>query len=453
MSKRTLSNVTLLGIDCVNVERLAVAMDASEKGIQFGAVKLLTSLSTTDPRRIEIPHIATIEDFSRFCIADLHAYVDTDYVLLVQYDGFVLNPESWTEEFLHYDYIGAPWPVGTWKTDHFPKEWNGTWRVGNGGFSLRSKKFLDSSARLAQEGKIEKYNPEDVALCVWYRSLLEKEGMQFAPVDIAMRFSIESKTDEYGKPFGFHGLYHENVDVLIEKFPDFPVYIFLPHIRKNRVGKIQYAFEKVALEGHLLGSLARGTADYFSDVDVWFTFADEDFSTVSEKRFEYYEKVGEIVHICEPHQNAPVNGIFSTVLYKTKVGLIVVDYYLCPKSSSFATIESKKLFGDIVLPIGETELNPQQKILSDSYRIDFLICFAMNTIKKLFRKQENALEALYNEYNYLGERYGMVTPPLTNTDTTFLALEQVIKNMRSIANEKQIETLEEILHFAREVQK
>jgi predicted nucleotidyltransferase len=64
--------------------------------------------------------------------------------------------------------------------------------------------------------------------------------------------------------------------------------------------------------------MARGTADEFSDVDVWLTFRNEDMTQALENRFEYYAQIGGIVHIVEPPQNSPVGGIQSTVLYKQK---------------------------------------------------------------------------------------------------------------------------------------
>ena len=32
-------------------------------------------------------------------------------MLIVQDDGFIINKNLWDEEFLSYDYIGAPWPL------------------------------------------------------------------------------------------------------------------------------------------------------------------------------------------------------------------------------------------------------------------------------------------------------------------------------------------------------
>ena len=212
MEKIKLSNITLLGIDCINVERLVKALDISQESIDFGAVKLLTSLETDDSRKVDILDINSVEEYSLFCIRDLHRYVDTEFVLIIQYDGFIINPNSWTDEFLKYDYIGAPWLVGSWLTNNFPEHMNGRLIVGNGGFSLRSKKFLETSNKLYESSKIPKNHPEDVAVCVWHRDEFEKENIKFAPVEIAKLFSIEGEEELYKKNFGFHGFWCKDLN-------------------------------------------------------------------------------------------------------------------------------------------------------------------------------------------------------------------------------------------------
>lgn len=220
--KIKLPQVTLMGIDCVNIERIQKALDISCEGIEFADVKLLTSLPTEDNRKVEIPHIGSIEDFSLFCLRDLVKYVDTDFVLLVQYDGFILNPNSWTDEFLSYDYIGAPWLVADWsvKNFNFPEELLGSKVVGNGGFSLRSKRLLEVSSRLVKENLIIDTHPEDVSLCVWNRDLLEKEGLKIAPIEVAELFSIEGEEWKYDNQFGFHGFSWTNIDKWIAEHPE-----------------------------------------------------------------------------------------------------------------------------------------------------------------------------------------------------------------------------------------
>ena len=84
-----LDNVTLLGIDCVDIDRLIYAADVSQKGIKFKEVKLLTHFESDDHRIVNIAKIDTIEAYSHFMVKQLNAYVSTDFVLIIQYDGFL----------------------------------------------------------------------------------------------------------------------------------------------------------------------------------------------------------------------------------------------------------------------------------------------------------------------------------------------------------------------------
>jgi len=178
-----LDNVTLLGVDCVDIERLIYAADVSQKDIKFKEVKLLTHFEYDDHRVVSIPKIDTIEAYSEFMIKQLNNYVDTDFVLVIQYDGFVINPKQWNPQFLDFDYIGAP----------------AKWGIGNGGFSLRSKKLLEI---LADDSHIEIVHPEDFSICRTYKSYLEQKGIKFATSEIAHDFSVENGIWE--TQFGFH---------------------------------------------------------------------------------------------------------------------------------------------------------------------------------------------------------------------------------------------------------
>jgi hypothetical protein len=194
--KLNLNNITLIGIDCIDTERLKKAADISCKDISFGSVKLLSSIDKKG--FIKINHIDSKESYSEFIIKELNNYVDTEFALIIQYDGYVINADSWTNEFIKYDYIGATW----WYNDGM--------NVGNGGFSLRSKKLIEI---LSNENSISVYHPEDDVICRKYRKMLEeKYYINFAPEEIASRFSIESqirpdgyKNEKYNNQFGFHG--------------------------------------------------------------------------------------------------------------------------------------------------------------------------------------------------------------------------------------------------------
>jgi Protein of unknown function (DUF5672) len=221
-----LPSVTLLGIDCVNVERLQLAMDICMREVSFGAVKLLTSLPTTDARVVPIPAITSIEAYSQFCLKELSAYVDTPHVLVVQHDGFILNPQAWQDAWLEFDYIGAPIQIGEWTIDRHgvPQTKRGSLVVGNGGFSLRSKKLLDLTAKLAAAGDFILSEPEDWAICYTEKAKLEAAGIRFAPAAVAERFSFEGRSLEYHiykDSFGFHGLRWTDISRWLEQNPQY----------------------------------------------------------------------------------------------------------------------------------------------------------------------------------------------------------------------------------------
>lgn len=192
--KPQLSSVTLLIADCVDYDRAKLAFDHCRYSCEFGQAKLLSHFDVQDPYVVKIPQIKSIEEYSTFMIKDLASYVDTEHVLVAQWDGFVWKPELWEDEFLKYDYIGAPWPESV-LFKGAPKHFN----VGNGGFSLRSKKLQDF---LQKDPNITLHRAEDVAICQLNRAYLEAKGFTFAPFDVAKRFSWECL--EMSLAFGVH---------------------------------------------------------------------------------------------------------------------------------------------------------------------------------------------------------------------------------------------------------
>jgi hypothetical protein len=182
--------VTLACVDCRNHELAIVALRRSMAQCRFECVKFFTNRPFDLPgiETVVIPDIASIADYSRFMIKTLGDGIDTEFALVIQYDGYVLNGKQWRDEFRAHDYIGAPWKDG----------------VGNGGFSLRSRRLM----KALQDPRIKDLVPEDVAICRTYRGLLEKEhGIRFAPADVASRFSFETLTPP-GPTLGFHGITH-----------------------------------------------------------------------------------------------------------------------------------------------------------------------------------------------------------------------------------------------------
>jgi hypothetical protein len=215
---RDLPQITLIGVDCIDVARLLHAAAICQRSFRFGAVRILTSLPHDDPNIIPIEPIMSREAYSSFMVKQINTYVDTPYALVIQYDGFILNPDVWQDEYLNYDYIGAPW----WEEEG-PI-------VGNGGFSLRSKRLLallQQDEAILDPGALDPPDaPEDWYICVMIRGYLEARGIRFAPVQLAQQFSFEG--DErcgvtWTNQFGFHGLRWTDISPWLREHPDEPI--------------------------------------------------------------------------------------------------------------------------------------------------------------------------------------------------------------------------------------
>lgn len=150
---------------------------------------------------ISIDKLSYIE-YNKFILKDLNKYIKSNFVLICQSDGYIINPECWNDNFLNFDYIGAPWPNLEFKN-----------RVGNGGFSLRSKKFLDICEILFEkypDVPIRYNHPdylhEDFLACNVYYEEMIKAGIKFSDIETASNFSIEHPIlEKKNKTFGFHG--------------------------------------------------------------------------------------------------------------------------------------------------------------------------------------------------------------------------------------------------------
>lgn len=190
-----LPNVTLLCVETREPELAHWAVDKCLIGVKFAKVVLITSLDRVSKKRSDIeyvqaPPIKTTKDYSELLLAGLDQYVEGSHVLVIQWDSFVIHPNLWSDEFLCYDYIGPVWP-------HHPET-----PVGNGGFSLRSKKLLEI---IQQPGFVKKH-PEDYCICVDNKNFLEQHQLKVAPAYLAEQFAVERTL--WHEAFGFHGFFN-----------------------------------------------------------------------------------------------------------------------------------------------------------------------------------------------------------------------------------------------------
>jgi hypothetical protein len=210
------SGVSLVLAD---TESYVLANNAIEQSLQkfaFDEVLVFTDNVDLWPhfKTLKIDKIKSSADYSRLMIREVPKHITTDYFIVIQYDGFILNGEGFSQDFFNFDYIGAPWPAKAYPY----------FQVGNGGFSWRSRRLALAVASIADFWSEQE--PEDEFISRIARVALEKRhDCRFADIDTAERFSFELILPR-DLVFGFHGLIHmplvykESLEFLLDNLPD-----------------------------------------------------------------------------------------------------------------------------------------------------------------------------------------------------------------------------------------
>lgn len=210
--KLQLPHVTLIAPTGTKILETISAIEKSCSGIDFGAVKLVVPEKPDN-----LPDYITFEQggkmdsyfaYNEYVFKELYKHVDTSHCLLIQHDSWVLYPTLWDPSWLWYDYIGAPWEIR--ENSYISWETKERVRVGNGGFSLRSKKLLSIPSKynlplLEEQG----YYNEDGNICCYHRHVFIENGIKYAPIEVAASFSYETPMEENMgiMSFGFHKNY------------------------------------------------------------------------------------------------------------------------------------------------------------------------------------------------------------------------------------------------------
>jgi hypothetical protein len=196
-------------------------------------------------------------EYSWFMMFALWRFIETEYVLIVQEDGWILDIANWCDEYLNYDYIGAPIHLGRVDTpehiywmrafswyEHVNRAGSVVMPVLNGGFSLRSRRMLRAlidhpevrveipppqihETEPIRMGWFNNLLNEDVQLTAALRPQLERLGFRYAPLDVSIRFALEDVAPfhtgvhaDASRLFGLHGWWRRlvSVDPLIVRY-------------------------------------------------------------------------------------------------------------------------------------------------------------------------------------------------------------------------------------------
>src|SRR5215475_905377 len=129
-----LSDVTLVLIETREHDLAELALRDCEEHAEFGDILIFTDRPSqfirADRRVIAVPDWPNKQGWSRCFWQDVPLQMKTSHALCIQWDSWIVAPEMWRDEYLEFDYIGAPW----WYKDGM--------NVGNGVFCLRSTTLM-----------------------------------------------------------------------------------------------------------------------------------------------------------------------------------------------------------------------------------------------------------------------------------------------------------------------
>lgn len=212
--------VTLVIVGTTQHELMSFAVNKTLLNFKVDKIKIFSNKKIEcyqDYIFYKLPDNFNLYDYSNFILKDLNSYIDTDYVLIIQYDGFATNGQYFQNDYFKYDFIGSLTSINhppllkfitdTRHCDKITKNW---YNIG-GGFSLRSKKLLEALTDNYIKSSVFNYdtnlyhNCEDIFVAVLYKEYLEKKhGIIYAPAEICLDFNSETLIG-YSNCLGFHG--------------------------------------------------------------------------------------------------------------------------------------------------------------------------------------------------------------------------------------------------------
>lgn len=251
MTSRDFNRITLIAVTgLMDAQGEAFALAWSQTQMPGARALLLSPQEPAIlPARVEHRRIAPLNyhEYSWFIMFVLWTFIETDYVLIVQSDGWVIDGRNWSDDFFQYDYIGAPTHMARVVTSEGVRwERAYSWHqylgrpdcvvtvVQNGGFSLRSRRMLRALID-HRHIKVELSPPdmligdppemhwigtgpnEDVQLTAVLREPLQAAGLRFAPLAVCKRFAVEhaglfEREDDLMSLFGQHGRFRRLVN-------------------------------------------------------------------------------------------------------------------------------------------------------------------------------------------------------------------------------------------------
>lgn len=275
-------SITLVNVGNYHHELMEFSIRKTLESVPIEQVSILSDREiniSRDYRLFPISKSFGMLKYCDFCIKQIDSVVDTEFVLISQYDGMATRPQYWTDEFLEYDYVGSlshvefPPVRNSLEASNFYNDFKDRhWFTAGGGLSLRSKKLLtilknDDRIKTLnyKEGCSTPFISEDIVITLLNKDYLEKEhGIKFAPLELGLKFCAEVVTG-YPNALGFHGWYNAPLYLDEEE-----CIFFFSHLKRSDFDKntmqMQICKHHVTIQGY--GRLRK----LLIEMDKWISY-------------------------------------------------------------------------------------------------------------------------------------------------------------------------------------
>lgn len=191
-----LPQVTLFAFCTIDHAAANYAFEYSQRGIEFGDSLVFTDKPEFFPTAKNVHVVAPLKSYQDGCVQHctqsynlIPPRLKTSHMLSVQWDGFVLRPDLWDDEFLNYSLLGSLMF---------------DWAPCNHGFVMFRRDYYECLRKLNLPPTYEACSPCDQIICIRHREAMEKLGCQFPPHDLCRRFARENILP-VEDTFGYHG--------------------------------------------------------------------------------------------------------------------------------------------------------------------------------------------------------------------------------------------------------
>lgn len=227
-----LNNVTLVMIDSlddycdksnIRIATMSRILPKILEEVEFGDILSINPFNKNKhliDKKIEqkvwnrnIEEIDNIIWYSEFVVSKLPYLITTDYYLIMQWDGFIINKNKWSNEFFEYDYIG------------------GGHTLLNGGFSLRK---TETMRRIVESGNPQIISNTNVSSeDELYSSYFDfPASLQKTKHNVPFHMEWPNETIlnkfcsfmEIADSFGWHRSVHLSIMYSIKKYKDFGIF-------------------------------------------------------------------------------------------------------------------------------------------------------------------------------------------------------------------------------------